>query len=78
MKIILETPRLLLGEFEITDAESFFELNNDPDVVCYTGDVAFKNLDEAKALIENFCAPFCKATLSVLIIFSVNIIVRKF
>jgi ribosomal-protein-alanine N-acetyltransferase len=54
MKIILETPRLLLREFEITDAENFFLLNNDPDVVRYTGDVAFKNLEEAKALIENY------------------------
>ena len=54
MNIILETPRLLLREFEITDAESFFQLNNDPDVVRYTGDVAFKNLYEAKALIENY------------------------
>ncbi len=68
----------MLREFEITDAESFFLLNSDLDVIRYTGDVAFKNLEEAKALIENFCAPFCKATLSVLIIFSVNIIVRKF
>ena len=54
MKFILETPRLLLREFEITDAESFFQLNNDPEVVRYTGDVAFKNIDEAKALIENY------------------------
>lgn len=54
MKIILETPRLLLREFEFTDAESFFLLNSDPDVVRYTGDVAFKNIDEAKALIENY------------------------
>ncbi|GDX53402.1 hypothetical protein LBMAG27_24490 [Bacteroidota bacterium] len=54
MKIILETPRLLLREFEITDAENFYLLNSDHDVIRYTGDVAFKNLDEAKALIENY------------------------
>ena len=54
MKIILETPRLLLREFEITDAESFFLLNSDPDVIRYTGDDAFKNLDEAKTFLENY------------------------
>ena len=51
---ILETPRLLLREFEIADAENMFLLNSAPDVIRYTGDVAFKNLDEAKALIENY------------------------
>ena len=34
----------------------FFLLNSDSDVIRYTGDVAFKNLDEAKALIENYVA----------------------
>ena len=54
MNFILETPRLILREFDISDAENLFLLNSDPDVIRYTGDVAFKNIDEAKALIENY------------------------
>ncbi len=54
MNFILKTPRLILREFDISDAENLFLLNGDPDVIRYTGDVAFKNLEEAKALIENY------------------------
>jgi len=54
MNFILETPRLILREFDISDAENLFLLNSDPDVIRYTGDNHFKNLEEAKALIENY------------------------
>jgi len=54
MKTILETNRLLLREFEIKDAESFFELNLNPNVIKYTGNSAFKDIDEAKIFLENY------------------------
>ncbi len=37
MKIILETPRLLLREVEESDAEGFFEMDGDPAVARYVG-----------------------------------------
>lgn len=54
MKKILETNRLLLREFDISDAESFYELNLNPNVIKYTGNSAFKDIDEAKAFLENY------------------------
>jgi len=54
MKTILKTARLLLREFEIDDAESFYELNLNPNVIKYTGNSAFKDTSEAKAFLENY------------------------
>ena len=52
MQIILETPRLILREMELADAPFFFELNSDPDVIKYTGDGGFKNLEESEKIIH--------------------------
>lgn len=54
MKYILKTERLILREFELTDAKCMFELNADPEVIQYTGDPSFKSVDEAKAFLENY------------------------
>lgn len=54
MKIILETERLYLREFIKSDGFHFFHLNNDPDVLKYTGNDPFKTLDEATKFIENY------------------------
>ena len=54
MKTILETNRLLLRQFEISDADSFYELNLNPNVIKYTGNSAFKDIDEAKEFLENY------------------------
>lgn len=54
MKTILETDRLLLREFDVTDAESFYELNSNPKVIKYTGNSAFKNIVEAEAFLKNY------------------------
>jgi len=35
MKIILTTPRLILCEFDVTDALHFYELNINPEVMRY-------------------------------------------
>lgn len=54
MKTILETHRLLLREFNICDAERFYELNLNPNVIKYTGNSAFKDIREAKTFLENY------------------------
>ena len=54
VKYILETPRLLLREFGEEDAPHFFELNEDPEVVRYTGDPPFASVEEARQFLLNY------------------------
>lgn len=54
MKIILETNRLILRELKIDDAANFYELNLNPNVLKYTGNKAFKNIEEAQNFLENY------------------------
>ncbi len=54
MKYILETERLFLREFINEDAKEFFQLNNDPEVVKYTGDVTFTDLEAAEIFLKNY------------------------
>ncbi|MEX2350625.1 MAG: GNAT family N-acetyltransferase [Flavobacteriaceae bacterium] len=54
MNIIIETPRLYLREFINNDAQDFFEMNNDPEVIKYTGDVPFASVQAAKEFIDNY------------------------
>lgn len=54
--LILETPRILLREMQESDAESFYELNLDKEVIRYTGDVPFASVAEAKIFIQNYSA----------------------
>lgn len=54
MKIVATTDRLVLREFEESDALSFFELNNDPEVLKYTGDQAFQSIEEARQFVINY------------------------
>jgi RimJ/RimL family protein N-acetyltransferase len=56
MAFQLETPRLLLRLMTEIDAPFIFELNNDPEVIQYTGDNSFNNLEEALAFIRNYKA----------------------
>ncbi len=51
-KIILETPRLVLREKIVEDAPFFFELNSNYNVVKYTGDSPFNNLEEAESIVR--------------------------
>ena len=48
MKVILETDRLLLREFVEDDAESFFKLNNYPEVVRFVPDKPLLNVEQAR------------------------------
>ncbi|WP_317192844.1 GNAT family N-acetyltransferase [Aureivirga marina] len=54
MKKILETNRLFLREFAISDAEKMFHLNEDLEVLKYTGDIPFKDLEEAENYLKNY------------------------
>ena len=54
MKKILETNRLYLRELDISDAKDFFLLNQDPEVIKYTGDVAFDHITEAESFLQNY------------------------
>jgi RimJ/RimL family protein N-acetyltransferase len=51
MKTILETERLLLREFVLDDAEDFFRMVSDPDVIRYVGEGA-KTIEEARKGLE--------------------------
>lgn len=54
MKFIIETERLFLREFILDDAEKFYQLNLNPNVIRYTGNTAFKSINEAKSFLENY------------------------
>lgn len=54
MKQILETPRLLLREIGPEDAEFFFELNSDLEVMKYTGDKPFSSVEDARNFLNNY------------------------
>ncbi len=51
---LFETDRLLLRELSPEDAEEFYFLNLDPDVVRYTGDPPFPNIVDASRFLENY------------------------
>lgn len=54
MITILETERLYLRAFIYEDAVHLYTMNNDPDVIKYTGDRAFENLKEAQDFISEY------------------------
>ena len=51
--IILETKRLQIREFEISDANFILELVNEPAWLKYIGDKNVHDLDDARNFIEN-------------------------
>jgi [ribosomal protein S5]-alanine N-acetyltransferase len=57
MKTILETDRLYLREFTLTDAQLLIDLNSDPEVTRYTGDGPVADLTEAKRILEEIIFP---------------------
>lgn len=54
MKQILETERFILREKTAEDAEFFYELNSDPEVIRYTGNDSFTSIEEAKRLLDDY------------------------
>ncbi len=53
-RIVAETPRLILREMCSADAEPFFRLNADPEVIRYTGDTAFADIEAAKTFLSAY------------------------
>lgn len=51
---ILETSRLQLREITVEDAETMYALNADPEVIKYTGDDAFKDIDAARDFLQKY------------------------
>lgn len=51
---MIETDRLLLREFDTSDAGKMYQLNLDPEVVRYTGDKPFSSVREARTFLENY------------------------
>ena len=54
MKVIIETERCYLREFSVSDAQHFYDLNADEEVIKYTGDKAFSTIAEAKSFLQNY------------------------
>jgi len=50
----LETERLFLREFIISDAQHMFALNSVPEQIEYTGDIAFDSEKEARNFLEEY------------------------
>lgn len=51
---LFDSERLMFRPFELKDARDFFELNQDLEVLKYTGDQAFASVDEARVFLENY------------------------
>ena len=56
MKTLFETPRLLLREFDVSDARALYKLNSDTEVMRYTGDKPFSSIAEAKTFVQDYDA----------------------
>lgn len=54
MQKVIETFRLYLREFDLSDAKNMFDLNNDKEVIKYTGDDHFSSELEALDFIKNY------------------------
>lgn len=54
MKQVAETERLILREFSLEDAQDFYELNLDEEVMKYTADYVFQSVEESAELIRNY------------------------
>jgi len=52
--IILKTERLYLHEMTAAEAKDAFELNNDPEVIKFTGDPPFESIAAAQEFLINY------------------------
>jgi len=53
-RILYKTARLYLREMLPIDAENFYELNNDWEVMKYTGDIPFDSIEASRLFLENY------------------------
>jgi len=51
---IIETERLYLRQLNVNDADYFYRLNLDKDVLKYTGDKPFFDLNSSKLFLDNY------------------------
>lgn len=51
---VFKTKRFVLRPFVLSDAQYLFELNNDPEVIKYTGDRSFTSEKEALQFIKTY------------------------
>ena len=54
MDVVAETQRLILRKLTLDDAESFYRLNGNPEVVRYTGNKAFDSIESARSFLGNY------------------------
>jgi len=54
MKIITQTDRLILREFIADDTIHLYQMNNDHEVIEYTGDSPFSNIEDASQFLKNY------------------------
>ncbi len=54
MSYHLETKRLILREFHMDDDQNMFLLNEDTEVLKYTGDQAFANVEAGREFLKNY------------------------
>ena len=54
MKHITETERLIIREFDVSDAKKMWELNKDEDVIRFTGDPPFDSIASAQDFLRNY------------------------
>ncbi|MCT8341216.1 GNAT family N-acetyltransferase [Flavobacteriaceae bacterium TK19130] len=52
MKVYIETERLIIRNFEDSDADGIFKLDSDPEVHTYLGNNPIKTIDQAKEIID--------------------------
>lgn len=53
---LFKSARLGFRPFKTQDAEAFFRMNSDPEVLRYTGDLPFRNMEDCRNFIENYQA----------------------
>lgn len=54
MSFQLETPRFIIREMTESDAQAMFDMNNDPEVIRYTGDPPFESLEATSAFLASY------------------------
>ncbi len=64
MNIILQTPRLILRQFTVTDAALIQQLNSVPHVLKYIHEPALENIAQAEEVLINIILPQYKKTLA--------------
>lgn len=52
--MVFETERLYCRNLTSADAQAFFDLNEDPEVLKYTGDTPFSQVTDAKDFLNNY------------------------